>query len=121
METVSDAASRTYEGAADVAGRAFEKVGNFGTTARENYDHYVEEKPLAVAAAAMAVGAVVGLAIPSTKYEGKMMGDARQTLMSKAEDTATELVDKAKQVASDVTETVSKEIGTNKTSGTPSF
>ena len=121
METVSDAASRTYEGAADVAGRAFEKVGNFGTTARENYDHYVEEKPLAVAAAAMAVGAVVGLAIPSTKYEGKMMGEARQTLMSKAEDTATELVDKAKQVASDVTETVSKEIGTNKTSGTTSF
>jgi len=117
LESVSDVANRTYSGAADVAGRAYEKVGDLGTAARENYDHYVEEKPLAVAAAAMAVGAVVGLALPSTNYEGRMMGEARENLLSKAEDTATEFVDRAKQVASDVTETVSKEIG-NQSKGT---
>ena len=111
VESVSNAANRTYSGAADVANRAYDRVGDFGTAAKENYDYYVEEKPLAVAAAAMAVGAVVGLALPSTNYEGKMMGEARQNLMAKAEDTATEFVDKAKQVASDVKETVTKDLG----------
>jgi ElaB/YqjD/DUF883 family membrane-anchored ribosome-binding protein len=110
METVSNAANKTYSDATDMAHRAYDRVGEFGTAAKQNYDYYVEEKPLAVAAAAMAVGAVVGLALPSTNYEGRMMGEARQNLISKAEDTATELVDKAKQVASDVKETVAKDL-----------
>ena len=118
MDTVSNAASRTYSSAADAAGRAAEKVEHLGSAAKENYDYYVEEKPLAVAAAAMAVGAVVGLALPSTRYEGKMMGEARQTLLSKAEGTATEFVDKAKQVASEVKDTVANEINTATTGTT---
>ena len=110
LDSVSNAANKTYSGATDVANRAYDRVGEFGTAAKENYDHYVEDKPLAVAAAAMAVGAVVGLALPSTNYEGRLMGEARETLLSKAENTATEFVDRAKQVATDVTDTVSKEI-----------
>jgi ElaB/YqjD/DUF883 family membrane-anchored ribosome-binding protein len=110
METLSNAANKTFSGATDVATRTYDRVGEFGSAAKENYDYYVEEKPLAVAAAAMAVGAVVGLALPSTRYEGKMMGEARQNLLSKAEDTASDFVDKAKQVATEVKDTVSNEI-----------
>ena len=66
---------------------------------------------MAVAAAAMAVGAAIGFAIPSTRYEGELMGDARENLLAKAEDTATELVDKATQVASDAKQVISKEAG----------
>jgi ElaB/YqjD/DUF883 family membrane-anchored ribosome-binding protein len=121
LGTVSNAASRTFSGATDAAGHAVERIEHLGSAAKENYDHYVEEKPLAVAAAAMAVGAVVGLALPSTNYEGKLMGETRENLLSKAEDTATEFVDKAKQVASDVTDTVSKEIGTRTPGTTQTF
>lgn len=110
-ETVARTASDTYETAADAASRAYEKVGDLGSTAKENYDYYVQEKPMAVAAAAMAVGAAIGFAIPSTRYEGELMGDARENLLAKAEDTATELVDKAKQVASDAKQVISKEAG----------
>ncbi|MFL6468042.1 MAG: hypothetical protein ACJ72Z_08815, partial [Pyrinomonadaceae bacterium] len=74
--------------------------------------YYKEEKPLAIAAAAMAVGAAIGLAIPSSRYEGELMGEASENLRAKAGDTASELVDKAKQVASDASQVVSKEIGT---------
>jgi hypothetical protein len=109
--SVTEMANKTYSGAADAANIAYEKVGEFGTAAKENLDHYIEEKPLAVAAAALAVGAAVGMAFPSTRYEGRLMGEARQNLMSKAEETASQFVDKAKQVASDVTEAAKKEIG----------
>jgi ElaB/YqjD/DUF883 family membrane-anchored ribosome-binding protein len=120
MDTISQKASDTYAGAADMASRAYDKVGEFGSSAKESYDHYVEEKPLAVAAAALAVGAAVGFAIPSTTYEGRMMGDARDELLSKAEDTATELVDKAEEVASDAAQAVSKETNAPST-GTQTF
>jgi hypothetical protein len=109
-ESVADAASKTYSGAADAANLAYEKAGEFGAAAKENLDHYIEKKPLAVAAAVMAVGAAVGLAFPSTRYEGQLLGDARENLLSKAEETASEFVDKAKQVATDVTEAAKNEI-----------
>ena len=85
---------------------------NMPTGTPENfYEYYKEEKPLAIAAAAMAVGAAIGLAIPSSRYEGELMGEASENLRAKAEDTASELVDKAKQVASDASQAVTKEIG----------
>ena len=116
-ESAANVANKAYSGAADGVNRAYEKVGEFGTAARESYDHYIEEKPLAVAVAAMAMGAAVGLAIPSTRYEGRLMGEARENLLSKAEGTASEFVDKAKQVASDATHAVSRELDTP--SGSP--
>ena len=39
------------------------------------------------------------------------MGEASENLRAKAEDTASEFVDKAKQVASDASQAVTKEIG----------
>ena len=38
---------------------------------------YLEDNPLALGALAVAVGAAVGFAIPSTRYEGQLMGEAR--------------------------------------------
>jgi hypothetical protein len=49
------------------------------------------------------------MAIPSSRYEGNLMGEARVKLLDKVSDTATELVDKAKQAAGEVGKTVSNE------------
>ena len=111
IDTVSQKASDTLSGATEMASRTYEKVGELGSSAKENISYYAEEKPLAMAAAAIAVGAAVGFAIPSTQYEGELMGDARENLMSKAEETATEFVDKAKQVAADATRSATQETG----------
>lgn len=109
-DTVSRAAGDTYAGAAKMANRAYDKVGEFGTAAQENYDYYIEERPLAVAAVAAALGAAVGFAIPTTRYEGEMMGESKQMLLDKAGETATDFVDKAKQVATDAGHAASEEI-----------
>ena len=110
MDTVSTTASQTYNKATDVANRAFDRVGEYGHVAQEKYEEYIEKKPLAMAAAAAAVGAAIGLAIPSTRYEGQLVGETRDNLMSKAGDTANQLIDKAKEVAGEAGKTIKEEI-----------
>ena len=87
-EGVSDVASSAYSGVGDYAGRAYEKVGDYGTQAREQYDYYIEENPLAVGAVALAFGAAVGFAIPSTRYESDLMGEYSQQVYDKAQTAA---------------------------------
>lgn len=111
-DSVSGAASTAYEGVGNFAGTAYEKVGEFGTQTREQYDYYIEENPLAVGAVALALGAAVGFSIPSTSYEGELMGEARHNLLQKAQDSAGELVDKVKQVASEAQKTIGDEVRT---------
>ena len=96
---VSNAASSAYSGVGNAASSAYEKVGDLGSQAREQYDYYIDENPLAVGAVALAVGAAVGLSIPSTRYEGQLLGETRDNLLAKAQDAAGGLVDKVKQVA----------------------
>ncbi len=119
-ETFSDAAgavSDTVSGAAgtvsDVAGKAYKQVGNLGSqvkdvagSAQDQYEYYIEENPLAVGAVALALGAAVGMSIPSTRFEGELMGETRDNLMQKAQETARGTIDKVKSVAGEVTEKV---------------
>ena len=105
-EGVTDVASSAYSGVGDYAGRAYEKVGDYGVQAREQYDYYIEENPLAVGAVALAVGAAVGFAIPSTSYESELMGEYSQQVYDKAQTAASGLVDKVKTVATETVQTV---------------
>jgi hypothetical protein len=107
---VSRVAGSTYSGVTNLANRATETASNLGTKATETYEHYLEEKPWAIGAVALVAGAAIGMAIPSTRYEGELMGEARMTLMNKVSDTASEFVDKAKQAAGEVGQTVSKTV-----------
>ena len=108
-ESVSGALSNAYTGAGDAAHRAYDRLGEYGTVAHEKYDEYIEENPLAVGAVAMAVGAAVGFAIPATRYENKLMGEARENLVQRAQDAAGTLVDKAKHAASEAGKTIKDE------------
>ena len=109
-EGAGDVAHRAYDRAGDVAHRAYDRMGEYGTLAQDKYDEYMESNPLAVGAVAMALGAAVGLAIPSTQYEGKLMGEARDNLLERTQDAVGSMVDKAKQAASEAGETFTNEI-----------
>lgn len=110
-ESVSGAVTGAYSNAGDLAHRAYDRAGEYGTMAHEKYDEYLEENPLALGAIALAVGAAVGFAIPATRYEGQLMGEARDNLMLKAQDAAGTLVEKAKEAVSDSAKQVTSEIG----------
>jgi ElaB/YqjD/DUF883 family membrane-anchored ribosome-binding protein len=111
-ESVSHLAESTYTGAGDIASRAKEKVGDLGHKAQETYSQYLEEKPWAIGAVALVAGAAIGLAIPSSRYEGELMGEARLNLMNKAQESASGLVDKAKHVATEAGNTLKEEVKT---------
>jgi len=106
---VSGAVDTVYSSTGDALGTAYNKVGEFGSVARDQYDHYLEENPLALGAVALAVGAAVGMAIPSTRYEGELMGEARQQLVERAQSTATGLLDKTKQVVNETGKTMTEQ------------
>jgi ElaB/YqjD/DUF883 family membrane-anchored ribosome-binding protein len=95
--------------ARDIANRAYEKAGEYRSVAYESYDHHINENPLAVGAAAFALGAVVGLAIPSTRYEGELLGETRDELLRKAQDKGSMLLDKTRHVVDEAANVVSKE------------
>lgn len=108
-EGVSWAVDSAYTGSRYLANRAYSRTGEYGQLAQETYDRNLEENPLAVGAAAFAIGAFVGFAIPSTRYEGELMGEAREGLLRKARDTGTQLLDRTKQLVDEAARSSSKD------------
>lgn len=118
VDAVGEYAGKVSETVSDYAGSAYEQVGNLGAkakdyagSAQDQYEHYMDENPLAVGAVAIALGAAVGMAFPSTRYENKLMGETREQLMQKAQDTAREAIGKVQEAAGNVTETVKQVAG----------
>jgi len=58
--------------------------------------------PLAVGAAALLIGASLGMAVPETESENEWMGDARDAAVERAQDAAASAVDRVKDVAAEV-------------------
>ena len=108
-ESASNTMGTAVTGAKDFANRTYSKAGEYGSAAFDTYDRYINENPLAVGAAAFAIGAVVGLAIPSTRYEGELMGETRDELLRKAQDQGSMLLDKTRHMIDEAANTVSKE------------
>ncbi len=113
-ENISETAGNVYETAGELADQSYNKVGEYGSQAVDQYNRQIKENPLAVGAVALAIGAAVGFSIPSTNYEGELMGETRQNLVQKVQDTAGGLIDKAKDVAQNVAseagQTISEEV-----------
>lgn len=108
-ESASNAVTTAVTGARDAANTAYSKAGEYGTAAYDTYDQYMDTNPLAVGAAAFALGAVVGLAIPATRYEGELMGETRDELLRKAQDKGSVLLDKTRNLIDEAAGSVSKE------------
>jgi ElaB/YqjD/DUF883 family membrane-anchored ribosome-binding protein len=77
--------------------------------ARGQFDTMLEENPLAVGAAALALGVVVGLSVPETSYENRMMGPMRDNLMDKAQEVAEDTMQKVERVAEEAGRTIQDE------------
>ncbi|HET9227826.1 MAG TPA: DUF3618 domain-containing protein, partial [Thermoanaerobaculia bacterium] len=96
-DAVVDAKDRVVEG----AGHARERASELSWQARERaryrtrqarvgFWQTMEERPLALGAAAIALGVVAGLMIPSTRKEDELMGETRDRLMERAKEVGEE-------------------------------
>lgn len=69
----------------------------------------MEDNPLAVGIAALAAGALVGLAIPSTERENELIGPTRDSLVEDMTDTVQQTVQKAQTVVEETAQTAVSE------------
>jgi ElaB/YqjD/DUF883 family membrane-anchored ribosome-binding protein len=95
---VGDVKNRTRS----MANRASSEVSQVSRRAGSQLSYWMEHNPLAVGAAAMALGVAVGMALPESRPERRLMGGARDRLLDRAQSMAGEAVDRAKQTVREV-------------------
>ena len=108
-ERVAESASHARERASELSWQARERARYRARQARVGFWQTMEERPLALGAAAIALGVVAGLMIPSTRKEDELMGETRDRLMERAKEVGEEALEKGKQVATVAVDTLKEE------------
>jgi len=105
-DKVGETASQAQDKAGQVANQAQDQVSRLGDQAQyqarragEEFQRVLRENPLTVGALAVGVGAAIGLAVPQTSREHEVMGEARDTVVEKAQEKAEEAQEKVQLVA----------------------
>ena len=116
-DSVSGAASGVAERAGELAGGARQRAGDLGQRAREQTrrarggaQHFMDDNPLAVAAGAAILGLAIGLLVPESDRENRLMGSTRDTLVDRAQNTARRVKDAAVEAGQEVREVVRQEV-----------
>jgi hypothetical protein len=95
-DDLREASSRDFEfggGHSGYAGAGRESV---------SVDRVVRENPLVVGAAAALVGVAVGMSLPASGTENRLMGEARDTVVDRARELASDATGKVQEVAEQV-------------------
>jgi ElaB/YqjD/DUF883 family membrane-anchored ribosome-binding protein len=82
------------------ASRAADQVGTTATQAVTQAQQAVESNPLAFGAIAVAVGTAIGLALPATQTEKRVMGEAGGRLIDQVESAVSQPLDEMSQKTS---------------------
>ena len=103
---VADRVGRKVDETAQQVGQMAEQVPSQVRTLTQDLgdqaSRMFESNPLAVGAIAVAVGTAVGLAMPVSDAERRMIGQPARQALSKAEDVASEKLEQVEQQARDV-------------------
>jgi ElaB/YqjD/DUF883 family membrane-anchored ribosome-binding protein len=115
-ESVGEKASHAGERVGELTGRVQERAGELGTSARERardarggLERLLEENPLAVAAGAAFIGLALGMLVPESDPERRVMGPTRDQLADRAQDVADRVKDVAADAGREVKETIRSE------------
>jgi Protein of unknown function (DUF3618) len=127
QQRVGDAVDTVQETAGHVAERAQETAGQVVDTVQETAGQVVDtvqetasraqgflqrqlhENPLAVGAAAVALGAALGAAMGTTPQEDKFFGETRDRLMGRAQEATQDTIQKVERVVDEVQHTAKRE------------
>ncbi|MDQ2669326.1 MAG: DUF3618 domain-containing protein [Gemmatimonadota bacterium] len=142
-ERVSEKTSHARERVAETTSHARERIGETASSARDTVaekaraarmragdlrhgaadrarrtrgwaEHQMDENPLVMGAAIMALGAVVGSLVPTTRKEDELIGRKRDELMDRARSTMHEAREVIGATARETMESVKEEAGMQK-------
>lgn len=91
-------ADRFKERSSELASNARDRAQRGRERIEETYD----DNPFALGVAALAVGLVAGLAVPSTRKESELMGDARDRIVDRVKEEADDMRQRVENVAREV-------------------
>jgi hypothetical protein len=80
------------------------------------FQHLLQRNPLMVGAAALAVGAAVGLLIPETERENEWLGEASDNLVDRAQDAVRSAATQVRDAAGDLAGQVANQVVSGKSS-----
>jgi ElaB/YqjD/DUF883 family membrane-anchored ribosome-binding protein len=110
-KSVADATSATYEAAAQQAHRASGKVQSAASQVRDNVAsgsrsvmNFLNEQPLVTVGIGLALGALIGAALPSTDAEDELMGEGSDAVKRETAALAEDGLEKGKAVAKEAWE-----------------
>jgi uncharacterized protein DUF3618 len=109
----SDTTDRITSSARD-AGQAARRTGR---RAQNQLQRLMRENPLMAGAAAAVIGAAVGMALPETEKENEWLGEARETVVDRAQDIARGAASKVQEAAGDMAGEITKSVVGGKTAG----
>jgi ElaB/YqjD/DUF883 family membrane-anchored ribosome-binding protein len=97
---LQDRFSSTFEDARDRIGEVGSMAQHQVDRARTGFEQMLEEQPLVLGAVAMALGAVLGATLPTTRVENRYLGPTRDTLQDRVGEYARDQWQRAKSVVS---------------------
>lgn len=106
---LSDKASELTDQAKEKAAQLTGKAKQQTRRAKSGFLQMLEENPLAVGAAILTVGAIVGFSIPSTDKEDELLGEKRDQFLDTVKETGQEVLEKGKHIAEHALDTVKHE------------
>ncbi len=105
-ESIREAGDRVGSMGRDLASRASEMAEDWRDSARYTtrraqlkFNDVLRDNPLMLGAAAALVGAAIGMSIPETEAENRLMGEARDAVVNRAQDMASQAADKVSEAA----------------------
>ena len=102
QDRAQDMADRTRERGGEIADRVEEtwhEAGHRARRAGSEVRHLGEENPLAAGAVALALGFAAGMLVPESSREHRMMGPARDRMVDRAQEAASDTMEKVRRVA----------------------
>jgi ElaB/YqjD/DUF883 family membrane-anchored ribosome-binding protein len=84
--------------------------------AREGFNTLLEEQPIILGALGLAVGAAIGTMLPSTEQEDRLLGPARDKMISQIKERGSEVYEQVREKAEDTVEKV-QQAGQNTMAG----
>jgi gas vesicle protein len=108
-DRAADAVDRVQERAEDLGSTAKRRVREQGERARGGLEQMMEQNPLALVAGAAILGLTLGLVLPETRREQRLLGARRDQLVDRVQTTAEQVKDAAIEAGREVTQTVKEE------------
>ena len=95
----SDEASHLVDKAEDAAKSVARGAQRGAQRVEQGFQRTLQESPVAVGAAALALGAVVGFSLPRTEREDALLGPTRDRVLNRASEAAHDAADKMARLA----------------------